>query len=420
MKFRQFVRVACVGLPLALSVWTSPSRAAGTGAPWVTAWATALQAIPQNPALPPLYRAPDVAGRTVRQIVYPTLGGHVVRIHVSNEYGSEPLVIRALSLAPSAGSAGIDAGRLVQVTFGGRPSLSLPPGGEMDSDPARIEIARGQPYALSAYMGEVQRLTGWHRVASQVNYVSLPGNHVDDASGASYAQRFTQYAWVTGFQIEAPGASTVAAIGDSITDGMRSSLDRNRRWPDGLARRLAASGNTSTAVIDLGISGNRLLNDSACYGDALQRRFGHDVVQHPGVRTAILLIGINDINFQATTPRSGLDCDSPHAGVDADDLIAGYRRVIAEAHAHGIRILGATLTPASLPAGREAIRLAANRWIRTGGAFDGVVDFDAALRDAAHPAQLRSEYDSGDHIHPNDAGYAVMADAVPLEALAGR
>nr|WP_258002380.1 SGNH/GDSL hydrolase family protein [Burkholderia sp. WAC0059] len=405
---------------MALSVWTSPSRAAGTGAPWVTAWATALQAIPQNPALPPLYRAPDVAGRTVRQIVYPTLGGHVVRIHVSNEYGSEPLVIRALSLAPSAGSAGIDAGRLVQVTFGGRPSLSLPPGGEMDSDPARIEIARGQPYALSAYMGEVQRLTGWHRVASQVNYVSLPGNHVDDASGASYAQRFTQYAWVTGFQIEAPGASTVAAIGDSITDGMRSSLDRNRRWPDGLARRLAASGNTSTAVIDLGISGNRLLNDSACYGDALQRRFGHDVVQHPGVRTAILLIGINDINFQATTPRSGLDCDSPHAGVDADDLIAGYRRVIAEAHAHGIRILGATLTPASLPAGREAIRLAANRWIRTGGAFDGVVDFDAALRDAAHPAQLRSEYDSGDHIHPNDAGYAVMADAVPLEALAGR
>ena len=140
----------------------------------------------------------------------------------------------------------------------------------------------------------------------------------------------------------------------------------------------------------------------------------------PGVRTAILLIGINDINFQAMPPRAGLDCDYPHTAVTADDLIAGYRRVIEQAHAHGIRILGATLTPASLPPQREAIRLAANRWIRSGGAFDGVVDFDAALRDPADPTRLRRAYDSGDHIHPSDAGYAAMAAAVPVAALAGK
>jgi lysophospholipase L1-like esterase len=199
---------------------------------------------------------------------------------------------------------------------------------------------------------------------------------------------------------------------------MRSTLNANRRWPDALARRLREEGRTNVAVIDLGISGNRLLSDSPCYGDALVRRFGRDVVAHPGVGTAILLVGINDINFQAMPPRAGLDCDSPHTAVTADDLIAGYRRVIGEAHAHGIRILGATLTPASLPPQREAIRLAANRWIRTGGAFDGVVDFDAALRDPAEPARLRHEYDSGDHIHPSDAGYAAMGAAVPARALA--
>jgi lysophospholipase L1-like esterase len=259
---------------------------------------------------------------------------------------------------------------------------------------------------------------GWHRVANQLNYVSAPGNHVDDADGHAYERRFTQSAWVTALTVDAPQGLTVAAIGDSITDGMRSTLNANRRWPDALARRLRGDGHTNVAVIDLGISGNRLLSDSPCYGDALERRFGRDVVARPGVRTAILLIGINDINFQSMPPRAGLACDAPHTAVTADDLIAGYRRVIAQAHAHGIRILGATLTPASLPPPREAIRLATNRWIRTGGAFDGVVDFDAALRDPADPTRLRRGYDSGDHIHPSDAGYAAMGTAVPVAALA--
>nr|WP_245746913.1 SGNH/GDSL hydrolase family protein [Paraburkholderia lycopersici] len=398
----------------------SPAFADQPSGSWVTSWATALQSIPQRDSLPALYRTPDVAGRTVRQIVYPTLGGSVVRVRVSNLYGRTPLVIEAMAIAPSAGGAAASEAGVVSVTFGGRPAVSVPPGAALDSDPVHIELRAHKPYAISSYMGPGQTVVAWHRVSNQVDYVSRPGDHVADPSIAAFTQRFTQYVWVTGLAVEAPGASTVAAIGDSITDGMRSTLNQNRRWPDALARRLAQSQRSDLAVIDLGISGNRLLNDSPCYGEALERRFERDALAHPGVRTVVLLIGVNDINFQAMPARSALDCDFPHAHVDANDLIAGYRRVIAQAHGRGVRILGATLTPASLPPEREAIRAAVNQWIRSSRAFDGVVDFDAALRDPADPTRLRHEYDSGDHIHPSDAGYAAMATVVPLEALAGK
>ena len=366
--------------------------------------------------MPPLYRAPEVAGRTVRQIVYPTLAGSTARIHLSNEYGKAPLVVQALRIARSTGGAAQSNAGVV-VTFGGKESVTVPPGDELDSDAVAIEIVAGAPYAISSYMGAEQRLVAWHRVSSQVNYVSLPGNHADDAMAGAFHQRFTQFAWVTGLSVEAPSSDAVAAIGDSITDGMRSSLNENRRWPDAFARRLTREGNRSTAVVNLGISGNRLLNDSPCYGDALAKRFGRDVLEHPGVKTAILLIGINDINFSSTPARAGLDCDYPHTSVAAADLIAGYQRVIAEAHRRGVRVFGATLTPASLPPQRESIRLAVNQWIRTTRALDGVVDFDAALRDPAQPDRLRRGFDSGDNIHPSDAGYAAMAEAIPLDAV---
>jgi lysophospholipase L1-like esterase len=260
-------------------------------------------------------------------------------------------------------------------------------------------------------------VVAWHRVSSQLNYVSSPGNHAADATAEAFRGRFTQYLWVTGLSVDAaPGSTAIAAIGDSITDGMRSSLNQNRRWPDAFARRLAGSGNRSTAVINLGISGNRLLNDSPCYGDALVTRFGRDALERPGVKAVILLIGINDINFAAMPARSGLDCDFPHASVTAADLIAGYQRVIAAARRAGVEVFGGTLTPAALPASRESIRLAVNEWIRSSHAFDGVVDFDAALRDPAELGHLQRKYDSGDHTHPSDAGYAAMAEAVSVDA----
>ena len=397
---------------------SSSVAAAGTDASahWVTAWATALQPIPQRADLPPLYRAPEVAGRTVRQIVYPTLSGKSVRIHLSNEYGKTPLVIEDLRIARSAGGAAASAGGGARVTFGGKPSVSVAPGRELDSDPIAMDVAEGAPYAISAFMAPDQRVVAWHRVSSQLNYVSSPGNHAADATAEAFRGRFTQYLWVTGLSVDAaPGSTAIAAIGDSITDGMRSSLNLNRRWPDAFARRLAGSGNRSTAVINLGISGNRLLNDSPCYGDALVTRFGRDALERPGVKAMILLIGINDINFAAMPARSGLDCDFPHASVTAADLIAGYQRVIAAARRAGVKVFGGTLTPAALPASRENIRLAVNEWIRSSHAFDGVVDFDAALRDPAEPGRLQRKYDSGDHIHPSDAGYAAMAEAVSVD-----
>lgn len=410
---------AACGAALLAQVAVSPTVfAADAPAHWVAAWATALQPIPQRADLPPLYRAPEVAGRTVRQIVYPTLSGRAARIHLSNEYGKTPLVIEDLRIARSAGGATTVANDGVRVTFGGNSAVSIPAGGELDSDPVTIDIAEGAPYAISAFMGPEQRIVAWHRVSSQVNYVSAPGNHAAEASAEAFRGRFTQYVWVTGVAVEAaPSSAAVAAIGDSITDGMRSSLNQNHRWPDALARRLAGGGDRSTAIVNLGISGNRLLSDSPCYGDALARRFERDVLGRPGVKTAILLIGINDINFASMPARGGLDCDFPHTSVTAADLIAGYQRVIAAARHAGVKVFGATLTPASLPAQRESIRLAVNQWIRTSRAFDGVVDFDAALRDPAQPDRLRRNFDSGDHIHPSDAGYAAMADAVPMDAV---
>lgn len=384
---------------------------------WVSAWATALQPIPQRSDLPPLYRAPEVGGRTVRQIIYPTLSGKSARVHLSNEYGKTSLVIAELRIARSAGGAAALSNGEARVTFDGKSAVSIPPGAELDSDPVPIDIVEGAPYAISAFMGPEQRIVAWHRVSSQLNFVSAPGNHTADASSESFRGRFTQYVWVTGLSVDAPSSAAVAAIGDSITDGMRSSLNQNRRWPDALARRFVSSGDHSTAIVNLGISGNRLLSDSLCYGDALVRRFDRDVLERPGVKTAILLIGINDINFAEMPARNGLDCDSPHTSVTAADLIGGYQRVIAAARHRGVKVFGATLTPASLPPSRETIRLAVNQWIRTSHAFDGVVDFDAALRDPVQPSRLQRAFDSGDHIHPSDAGYTTMAEAIPVAAL---
>ncbi|WP_431227088.1 SGNH/GDSL hydrolase family protein [Burkholderia contaminans] len=415
MSFRSSIAAAVLGAAVFASPLAASASAAQAG--WVAAWATALQPIPDLAAPPPLYRAPDVSGRAVRQIVYPTVSGRAARIRVSNAYGRAPLVIEAASLA-RAGEGAALAGAAAPVRFGGKASVTLAPGQELESDPVAIDVAAGRPYAISLQMGANQRMTVWHRVSNQFNYVSAPGDHVSDPGAAAFRTRFTQYAWVSELAVEAGSArASVAAIGDSITDGLRSSVNRNRRWPDAFARRLTAAGVESIGVANLGISGNRLLSDSACYGTALASRFERDALSRAGVKAAIVLIGINDINFAAMPPHAGLDCDHPHTQVTAASLIDGYRRLIEAAHRQGVKVFGATLTPAGLPAGREAIRLEVNRWIRSGSGFDGVVDFDAVLRDPARPSVLQRRYDSGDGIHPSDAGYTAMADAVPVEQL---
>lgn len=405
----------------ATAVDTGASATVTVSDGWVTAWATAMQAIPDLASPPPLYRTPEVAGRTVRQIVYPTVSGRTARIRISNLYGRDPLTLTGVMLARSTGGAATQGGTSVRVTFGGKPSIVLRPGAETDSDPIQTTITAGEPYAISLVAGPSQTMTAWHRVANQINYVSAPGDHSADMAPGAYTRKFTESAWVSGLDVRAPGAvaiAAIAAIGDSITDGLRSSLNRNRRWPDALGRRLKGDGGGAVAIVNLGISGNRLLSDSPCYGRALARRFDSDALGHEGVKAVIVLVGINDINFASMPPHAGLDCDFPHTVVTARDLIDGYRRLIERAHQSGVRIFGATLTPASLPPAREAVREAVNSWIRNSHAFDGVVDFDAALRDAAHPDRLQRRFDSGDHIHPSDDGYEAMAAAVPLASIA--
>jgi lysophospholipase L1-like esterase len=401
--------IAC--LPM-LAVATDTQR-------WVSAWSTSLQAIPRQTDLPPRYRTPEVGDRTFRQIVYPTLAGNDIRLHVSNRYGSVPLDIQQLRIATSSNGTAATRDSGTPITFAGKSSLHLPPGAERDSDPVRITLHNAQPYAISIYLGPSQSMQAWHRVASQTSYLSTPGNHTADMSGASFRSHLTQFAWVTAITVASSSAKAVMAIGDSITDGMASSPGLNRRWPDDLARRLARESQTPIAVLNAGISGNRLLSDSPCYGERLLSRFEREVTDSPGVQTSIVLIGINDINFAAMPPHRGLDCDTPHTPVSAESLIAGYRQLADIAHRQHIRLLIGTLTPAGLPPQRESIRTAVNRWIRNSNVFDGVVDFDAALRDPAQPQRLRAAYDSGDHIHPSDAGYAAMAQAIPLGMLQG-
>jgi lysophospholipase L1-like esterase len=206
----------------------------------------------------------------------------------------------------------------------------------------------------------------------------------------------------------------VVAFGDSITDGVGSEVGANARWPNDLARRLDALGGPALAVADEGIGGNRVLTGSRWFGISAEARFGPDALDQPGVRDIIVLEGINDIGFSAAPPHPG-------TGVSAAQIIAGYRQLIARAHARGLKIFGATLPPfrgaGDYSAAGEAKREAVDHWIRTSGAFDGVIDFDAVMRDPADPLRLNPAYDSGDHLHPNDLGYQVMADAISLQML---
>jgi lysophospholipase L1-like esterase len=412
------LRWLCIAGICGASILAVPQVAGAQGLTrWVAVWTTSLQEIPQSTDLLGRDEAPEVSGKTVRQIIFPSLGGGEVRLHISNRYGRGQLGIVQATFAKAAGSGAALSDPVALVTFDGKDELQLPPGGEADSDPIKINLVGHQAYAVSLYLGPHQNMQAWHRFARQVNFISDAGDHSRDATAEAFRQSFTQFAWITSLSVADPTAGGVIAIGDSITDGVSSTIGLNRRWPDDLSRRLAVDGKMSMAVLNAGIAGNRLLSDSPCYGESLAARFEREIAGRANVQTAIVLIGINDINFAATAPRDVVDCGFPYRQITAENLIAGYRGLIEVAHRHHVRLLLGTLAPAALPADREAIRQAVNRWIRSDNGFDGVIDFDEALRDEIHPQDLRAAYDSGDHLHPSDAGYAAMAEAVPLNLL---
>ncbi len=312
-----------------------------------------------------------------------------------------------------------------RLTFGGRISGTAPAGAPLVSDPVRLAVPAGSDLVVSLYLPRRTRATTTHAFAFQDNVVAA-GN-VTGRRTVTPTATFPQWWFLSGVSVAAPARdAAVVALGDSITDGANTTPNRNARWPDVLARRLRATADLrGLGVLNEGISGNRLLHDpnplpgsgadafAALFGESALRRFDRDVGAQPGARYVIVLLGVNDLGHPGTiAPES--------ERVTPADLIAGYQQVIARGHERGMLVFGGTITPFAndtfgfdTPANRAA-RHVVNRWIRTSGEYDGVIDFDAALRDPAQPERIRPAFDSGDHLHPNDAGAAALAGAVPL------
>lgn len=389
------------------------SRAVGESA-WVTSWAASPQVpIPGTPA------AAGFDNQTVRNIVFTSTGGDAVRLVLTNVFGTTPLQVGDVTVAVAGTGAAVAPGTVHQVTVGGSTSFEIPPGAQVLSDPVAMPVPSLQDLAVSVYLPGQTGAATIHSDAQQVNWVSGTGDHAADTGAGGFTTQTQSWFYVSALIVSSPRtAGTVVAFGDSITDGFRSTVGANARWPNDLARRLDALGGLTMSVADQGISGNRVLNDALCCGVNAEARFDRDALDQPGVRDIIVLEGINDFGFSAVPPNPVID---PVTDVSAAQVIAGYEQLIAQAHARGLKIFGATLLPFKgagyYTAAGETKREAVNTWIRTSGAFDGVIDFDKLMGDPADPETLNPAWDSGDHLHPNDAGYQAMADAVSLKML---
>ena len=370
---------------------------------WVGTWS----ASPQSAWLPV-----ELNGQTIRQIVHVSIGGTRVRVRLSNAYGAGSLVIGAARVGLRSTGASIAAGSDRVLTFNGSESTTIPAGALAISDPVSLRVPDRGDLAVSIYVPGSQLAATEHSLGLQTTYISPEGDFsgADSLPTAATTQSFY---FLTGLEVDAPAKSrAIVTLGDSITDGLHSTADANRRWPNRLAERLRPQkGGSTVAVLNAGISGNRVLHDTV--GTNASARLDRDVLVQSGARYLIVLLGINDIGI-------------PGAAT-ADEIIAGHRQIINRAHAMGLRVYGGTLTPFQrfLPglyytADGEAMRQAVNQWIRTGKAYDAVIDFDKAIRDPGNPERIRPAYDSGDNLHPNDAGYQAMADAIDLSLFTDR
>ena len=362
--------------------------------------------------------------QTLRQIVHVTVGGSRLRVVLTNVFGTAPLAIGAAQVALRDHDASIQPQSSRPLTFDGSTSTTIPPGTIVLSDPVALTVRDFADLAIDIYLpndtAAMRSPITTHAASWQTNYVSASGNHAGAASLP--VQTTTAYRRQDGLptatwfflarvEVTAPAITeAVVTLGDSITDGTASGTDTNNRWPDHLARRLL-NANLRVAVLNAGIGGNRVLGDGN--GVSALARFDRDVLAQPGVRHVIVLEGINDIGGARDNPSPG-----------ARDLIAAHRQLIERAHAHGLKIYGATLTPFEganyYTAAGEAKRQALNDWIRAGKAYDAVFDFDAAVRDPSHPARTLPQYDAGDHLHLNSAGYKVVADTIDLPLFRAR
>jgi lysophospholipase L1-like esterase len=369
----------------------------------VGTWTAAQQLVePRN--LPP---APGLSGSTLRQVIHTSVGGSTLRVRLANTFSDGPLAVTAAHVARSRGGSAIEGASDRALTFAGADSVRIAPGAVATSDPLDYAVPALGDLAVTIEIGAAPAAVTGHPGSRTTSYL-LAGRW---AGAPELPDAGTTDHWYVLAGLDVAGAEpglAVVTLGNSITDGRGSGTNRNDRWPDNLARRLQADARTRhVAVLNAGIGGNTVL--AGGLGPTALARLDRDVVAQPGVRWVILLEGVNDI---------GGARDSASAVAVARDLPLAYREIIARVHARGLRIYGATITPfGGSPydgVEREAARRAVNRWIRTGGAFDAVIDFDAVLRDPAEPSRLLPLVDTGDHLHPNEVGYRMMADAIDL------
>jgi lysophospholipase L1-like esterase len=431
---RRICRWTLLVLALAVLGSTNPAIASSAdvnrdGKLWIGTWATAPQ-----PFMPGSLQG--FRNQSLRLIVHTSAGGTKVRIKISNTFGDLPLLIGGAHIARRTAAADIDPTSDRTLMFHGRSSTTVPGRSMVVSDPVELDVPALSDLAISLFLPKTTEATTLHILAMQTSYVSSDTG--DSTADVKFPVAKTIHSWpfLTGVDVEAsPRGAAIVAFGSSLTDGDGSTLDTNRRWPNVLAERLqkGAGGKGEVGVLNQGIIGNRLLNDSpqqagspfgAALGQAGLARFERDVLAQAGVRYVIVGLGINDIVFPGSlTPLTET--------MSAESMISGYRQLIAHAHQNGIRVIGTTNPPfesAFLTAPpvsfytpeKEIVRQKVNAWIRSSAEFDAVVDFDMVLRDPSHPTRLLPIYDSGDHLHPNNAGYIASGNAVPLALFEGR
>jgi lysophospholipase L1-like esterase len=399
------------------------SQATGTSERWVSAWSTAVHAPVSFPGLPP---PPIFQDQTIRMVIRPEMGGDRLRLRFSNEFGSTPLRIGAAHVALSEQGSRIVPGSDHVVTFHQAGAVEIPAGAPLVSDSVAMSVKPFTELAVTLYIAGPATASTIHLWAQHDIYIAGPGDLTAQAE-LTNPKVTTSWYWLAGLEVQsAAGARATVAFGDSITDGAGVKQGNYEDWPDRLAQRAASTSvGSGTAILNEGIGGNRILYDGA--GVSALARLDRDVLSNAGVRNLIVLEGINDIGWPSMKPPASMSAEhpgvSPFAGqrVTAGDLITGLEQIILRAHEHEIRVYGATMTPYEganyyTPEG-EAIREEVNQWIRSSGAFDAVIDFDAAVRDPQQPQRFVDRYQSGDHLHPSAAGYQAMADAVNLTLL---
>ncbi|HEV2288881.1 MAG TPA: SGNH/GDSL hydrolase family protein [Candidatus Acidoferrales bacterium] len=401
------VRVAAILLIVLSLPYRMGAQTHETAEHWVGTWAA-------SPQMPPADAAQQesldtgFSNQTVRMIAHVSIGGEELRVRFSNVFGSAAVTLGRVHIAVTDKGAAVVPGTDRLLTFGGQQSFTIPPGAMVLSDPVHLHVPPLSRLSVSVFLPASTGPASWHALGNQTTYISGEGDFTSSIDMPTASTEKSWY-WLSGVEVLADRrTAAIVTLGDSITDGAYSTLDANHRWPDILAEQLAGRANTHLAVLNEGISGNRLLHDVA--GPSALARFDRDVLAQDGVRYLIVLEGINDIGWPNMV---GGKYDAQ--AVTAQDIIAALQQIAERAHAHGLLVLGGTLTPFEgafyeTPGG-EAQREAVNSWIRSSGVFDGVIDFDKATRDPNKPGQFLPAYDSGDHLHPGDAGYNAMGRA---------